>query len=61
MTKEEAIRYKEIITEEVKGVKGTSCTDITKALLDGIAEIQKIENTPEYFETDCEVARCNTG
>lgn len=40
---------------EVNGVKGASCTDITKGLTDAIGMITDSEKTPEYYQEDLSV------
>lgn len=36
-------------TTEVKGVKGKSCKDITKQLLEALGVVEQDKKTPEYF------------
>lgn len=41
-------------TVEVKGVKGKSCTDVTKAVEEALGKVEKRSYTKEYSETEKE-------
>ena len=38
------------IVSEVKGVKGPSCVDMVTKLLEGLAEIEDMKKTDEYYQ-----------
>lgn len=45
---------------DVEGVKGSSCEDLTKDLLEALGSIEKSEKKPEYYQEEVSCISCNT-
>ena len=44
------IRQDGTVTEEVMGVVGTDCENLTKIIEERLGVVEKVEHKPEYYE-----------
>tara|TARA_R100000742_G_C4279424_1_gene103983 strand:- start:6880 stop:7095 length:216 start_codon:yes stop_codon:yes gene_type:complete len=40
------------VTEEVMGVKGTQCLNLTEKIEEQLGDVQRRKETPEYYENE---------
>ena len=46
------IRQDGLVSEEVMGVVGDACQDLTKSIEDKLGEVTYIETKPEYYQQE---------
>ena len=46
------IRQDGYVTEEVMGVIGNQCQEITKSIEEKLGEVSYVETKPEYYQTE---------
>ena len=46
------IRQDGYVTEEVMGVIGNQCQEITKSIEEKLGEVSSVETKPEYYQTE---------
>ena len=46
------IRQDGLVSEEVVGVVGDACQDLTKLIEERIGEVTYVETKPEYYQTE---------
>ena len=46
------IRQDGLVSEEVIGVVGNACQDLTKLIEERIGEVTYVETKPEYYQTE---------
>ncbi|MBN1284580.1 MAG: DUF2997 domain-containing protein [Anaerolineae bacterium] len=53
------------VREEVRGVQGTGCENVTRAIEDALGEVSEREHKPEYYEqtriTDSQTVSTGSG